>query len=104
LAEVKFEQKEQGNPGYGCDLAPIDFIAFASAGGAVAFAVPNRTKYGPRSNLHCARLDPPALMEAIVDAEENLPIPTTFVLSAAKAGQSELGLSPTVLMKFQFVI
>jgi hypothetical protein len=42
-------------------------------------------------------------MEAIVDAEENLPIPTTFVLSAAKAGESELGLSPTVLMKFQFV-
>ena len=37
LAEVKFEQKEIGNPEYGCDLAPIDFVAFAKACGADAF-------------------------------------------------------------------
>jgi thiamine pyrophosphate-dependent acetolactate synthase large subunit-like protein len=30
LAEVLFEQKELGNPTYGCELAPIDFVAFAS--------------------------------------------------------------------------
>jgi pyruvate dehydrogenase (quinone)/pyruvate decarboxylase len=35
LAEVKFEQKEIGNPEYGCTLAPIDFVAFAKACGAV---------------------------------------------------------------------
>ena len=29
LAEVKFEQKELGNPEFGCDLSPIDFAAFA---------------------------------------------------------------------------
>jgi pyruvate dehydrogenase (quinone) len=27
LAEVKFEQQEIGNPEYGCELAPIDFVA-----------------------------------------------------------------------------
>ena len=37
LAEVKFEQKEIGNPEYGCDLAPIDFVAFAKACGADGF-------------------------------------------------------------------
>ncbi len=37
LAEVKFEQKEIGNPEYGCDLAPIDFVAFAKACGAEGF-------------------------------------------------------------------
>jgi hypothetical protein len=26
LAEVKFEQQELGNPDFGCDLAPIDFV------------------------------------------------------------------------------
>ncbi len=37
LAEVKFEQKEIGNPEYGCSLAPIDFVAFAKACGAEGF-------------------------------------------------------------------
>lgn len=33
LAEVLFEQKELGNPTHGCELAPIDFVAFASLRG-----------------------------------------------------------------------
>jgi pyruvate dehydrogenase (quinone) len=37
LAEVKFEQKEIGNPEYGCTLAPMDFVAFAKACGADGF-------------------------------------------------------------------
>jgi len=37
LAEVRFEQKELGNPEYGCDLNPIDFVAFAKACGADGF-------------------------------------------------------------------
>jgi hypothetical protein len=37
LAEVKFEQKEIGNPEYGCTLTPIDFVAFAKAWGAEGF-------------------------------------------------------------------
>jgi hypothetical protein len=34
LAEVKFEQVGLGNPSFGCDLSPIDFVAFARACGA----------------------------------------------------------------------
>ena len=37
LAEVRFEQIELGNPAFGCDLAPIDFVAFARACGAEGF-------------------------------------------------------------------
>jgi pyruvate dehydrogenase (quinone) len=29
LGEVKFEQRELGNPEFGCELAPIDFVAYA---------------------------------------------------------------------------
>jgi pyruvate dehydrogenase (quinone) len=34
LAEVVFEQKELGNPPYGCELGGIDFAQVASACGA----------------------------------------------------------------------
>ena len=34
LAEVNFEQIELGNPSFGCDLSPIDFVAFSLACGA----------------------------------------------------------------------
>ena len=37
LAEVKFEQIELGNPSFGCDLSPIDFVAFARACGAEGY-------------------------------------------------------------------
>src|SRR6202789_814229 len=37
LAEVKFEQIELGNPSFGCELSPIDFVAFARACGADGF-------------------------------------------------------------------
>jgi hypothetical protein len=51
LAEVKFEQKEIGNPENGCDLPPIDIVASAAS-------VP--TKFGlpsaPRSILRSRRL------------------------------------------------
>lgn len=69
LAEVMFEQREIGNPDFGCNLPPIDFVSFAKACGADAF--------------HCERFDDikpaiqaaldspkPALVEAVVDPEE----------------------------------
>jgi pyruvate dehydrogenase (quinone)/pyruvate decarboxylase len=37
LAEVKFEQRDLGNPEFGCELSPIDFVAFAKACGADGF-------------------------------------------------------------------
>jgi pyruvate dehydrogenase (quinone) len=69
LAEVKFEQKEIGNPNYGCDLPPIDFVAFAKACGADAFHCERPDEIGPaiRAALSSPR---PALVEAVVDADE----------------------------------
>jgi pyruvate dehydrogenase (quinone)/pyruvate decarboxylase len=69
LAEVKFEQKEIGNPEYGCDLPPIDFVAFAKACGAEAFHCerPDEIRPAIRAALNSPK---PALVEAVVDADE----------------------------------
>jgi len=69
LAEVKFEQKEIGNPEYGCDLPPIDFVAFAKACGADAFRCerPDEVRPAISAALNSAKA---ALVEAIVDADE----------------------------------
>jgi pyruvate dehydrogenase (quinone) len=69
LAEVKFEQKEIGNPEYGCELAPIDFVAFAKACGADGFrcARPGEVRPAIAAALRSPRA---ALVEAVVDADE----------------------------------
>ena len=69
LAEVKFEQLEIGNPNYGCDLAPIDFVAFARACGADGFAASAPTKFGPAIEA-ALRSPKAAIVEAVVDANE----------------------------------
>jgi pyruvate dehydrogenase (quinone) len=69
LAEVKFEQKEIGNPEFGCDLAPIDFVAFAKACGAEGFRCERPEEV--RSAIQAALNSPGvAVVEAVVDAEE----------------------------------
>jgi pyruvate dehydrogenase (quinone) len=69
LAEVKFEQKEIGNPEYGCSLPPIDFVAFARACGADGFRCtkPEEIKPAISAALRSPRA---ALVEAVVDANE----------------------------------
>src|SRR3984885_3628162 len=69
LAEVKFEQKEIGNPEYGCTLSPIDFVAFAKACGADGFRCerPEEVRPAIAAALRSAK---PALVEAVVDADE----------------------------------
>jgi pyruvate dehydrogenase (quinone) len=69
LAEVKFEQKEIGNPEYGCDLAPIDFVAFAKACGAEGFHCekPDEVRGAIQAALNSPGV---AIVEAVVDAEE----------------------------------
>ena len=69
LAEVKFEQKEIGNPEYGCDLAPIDFVAFAKACGADGFRCEATEDIQPaiRAALNSPRA---AIVEAVVDPDE----------------------------------
>jgi pyruvate dehydrogenase (quinone)/pyruvate decarboxylase len=69
LGEVMFEQKEIGNPVYGCDLPPIDFVAFAKACGADAFHCEKPEQIRPA--ISAALSSPrPALVEAVVDAQE----------------------------------
>ena len=69
LAEVKFEQKEMGNPEYGCTLAPIDFVAFAKACGADGFRCERPEEV--RSAIQAALNSPgAAIVEALVDADE----------------------------------
>jgi pyruvate dehydrogenase (quinone) len=69
LAEVKFEQKEIGNPEYGCALSPIDFVAFAKACGADGFRCERPEEV--RSAIQAALNSPgAAIVEALVDAEE----------------------------------
>jgi pyruvate dehydrogenase (quinone) len=67
LGEVKFEQRELGNPEYGCDLSPIDFVAFARACGADGFRCtqPSEVRSAVANTLHSPRA---ALLEAAVDA------------------------------------
>lgn len=69
LAEVKFEQKEIGNPEYGCTLAPIDFVAVAKACGAEGFRCerPEEVRTAIQAALNSPGV---ALVEARVDAEE----------------------------------
>jgi pyruvate dehydrogenase (quinone)/pyruvate decarboxylase len=75
LAEVLFEQKELGNPIFGCELAPIDFVAFAKACGADGFRCthPNEVSSAVRDTLRSSR---PAVLEALVDPDENPALPS----------------------------
>jgi pyruvate dehydrogenase (quinone) len=69
LAEVKFEQIELGNPSFGCDLSPIDFVAFARACGAEGYRCERPEEVRPA--IQAARRSPrPALVEAVVDPNE----------------------------------
>jgi pyruvate dehydrogenase (quinone) len=75
LAEVLFEQKELGNPTYGCDLAPIDFVAFAKACGAEGFQCshPGEVASAIRATLRSSRT---AVLEVQVDADEKPALPS----------------------------
>jgi pyruvate dehydrogenase (quinone)/pyruvate decarboxylase len=69
LAEVMFEQREIGNPDFGCALPQMDFVSFARACGADAFHCKTPDEIAPaiRAALSSPRT---ALVEALVDAEE----------------------------------
>ncbi len=69
LAQVTFEQKEIGNPVYGCELGHIDFAAYAVAVGAQGFRA---SKIG---DLHTAiqawlAVSGPAVLDVQVDPAE----------------------------------
>lgn len=70
-----FEQKELGNPTYGCELAPIDFAAFAKACGADGFKCthPSEVSAAIRATLHSPRS---AVLEVLVDPNEKPSLPS----------------------------
>ncbi len=69
LAEVRFEQRDIGYPEYGCALGHIDFAAYARAVGAAGFRCATPAEIGPA--IRAALATPgPALIDAIVDADE----------------------------------
>ena len=69
LAEVKFEQRDLGNPEFGCALSPIDFVAFAKACGADGFRCTQPNEVRPAITAMLASPGA-ALLEAVVDANE----------------------------------
>jgi pyruvate dehydrogenase (quinone) len=75
LAEVLFEQQELGNPTYGCELAPIDFVAFAKACGAdgLRCSHPAEVKAALQATLRSPRT---AVLEVLVDANEKPALPS----------------------------
>ncbi len=58
LAEVRFEQEDLKYPSFGCDLPPIDFVAFAKACGADGYRCASPRKSVPQSNPHSVRIKP----------------------------------------------
>jgi pyruvate dehydrogenase (quinone)/pyruvate decarboxylase len=69
LANVTFEQKEAGFGVFGCELSPIDFVAFAQACGADGFRCAEPDQIRPAIEA-AFRSPKPAIIEAIVDPEE----------------------------------
>ncbi len=69
LSEVRFEQKDLGNPEFGCDLSPIDFVAFAKACGADGFACSTPSDLPSAMDAFLAS-PKTALLEASVDPNE----------------------------------
>jgi pyruvate dehydrogenase (quinone) len=69
LSEVKFEQRDLGNPEFGCELSPIDFALFAQSCGAEGFACNSPVNIDPAMRAFLAS-PKPAILEASVDPAE----------------------------------
>jgi pyruvate dehydrogenase (quinone)/pyruvate oxidase len=88
LGMIKWEQMVfLGNPEYGCELQPIDFVKFAEACGGTGFSIEDPAECGPI--LDAALATPgPVLVEAVVDPFEP-PLPPKITRDqATKFAQS----------------
>jgi len=83
LGQIKWEQMVfLGNPEYGCELEPIDFVAFAEACGGRGFRIEEHDRCG--AVLDEALAEPgPAIIEAVVDPYEP-PYPPKFTADQAR--------------------
>jgi pyruvate dehydrogenase (quinone)/pyruvate oxidase len=94
LGQIKWEQMVfLGNPEYGCELAPIDFAAFARACGGKGYTIEDPHRCG--EILETALNEPgPVIVEAVVDPHEPPMPPKTTVKQAAKLAESLLRGTP----------
>src|SRR3954467_8127939 len=85
LGQIKWEQMVfLGNPEYGVDLAPIDFVKFAEACGAVGFRIDDPKECGAiLDRALSSNAAGPVLIEAVVDPfEAPMPAKVTFEQAA----------------------
>ena len=90
LGQIKWEQMVfLGNPEYGCELQPIDFVGVARACGAQATRIEDPAKCG--ETLQEALATPgPVLIEAVVDPNEP-PMPPKATLQPDGASRRKPG-------------
>ena len=85
LGQIKWEQMVfLGNPEFGVDLAPIDFVKFAEACGAVGFRIDDPKECGAiLDSALSSNTSGPVLIEAVVDPfEAPMPAKVTFEQAA----------------------
>lgn len=84
LGQIKWEQMVfLGNPEFGVDLQPIDFVKFAEACGAVGFRIDDPKDCGAiLDRALAANVNGPVVIEAVVDPFE-APMPAKVTLEQA---------------------
>jgi pyruvate dehydrogenase (quinone)/pyruvate oxidase len=83
LGQIKWEQMVfLGNPEYGCELAPIDFAAFARACGGAGYTIEDPARCGDILSEALAHPGP-VIVEALVDPHEP-PMPPKATLEQTK--------------------
>lgn len=104
LGQIKWEQMVfLGNPEYGCELQPVDFVGVARAFGAQAYAVDDPEKCGDVVAQALATPGP-VVVEAVVDPNEP-PMPGRikpkqalhFAQSLAKGTPERMKIAGTVM-------
>jgi pyruvate dehydrogenase (quinone) len=94
LGQIKWEQMVfLGNPEFGCELQPIDFVAFARACGGQGFTIEQPESCG--AILDAALRTPgPVIIEAVVDPHEPPMPPKATAQQLAKLAQSLIRGTP----------
>ncbi len=88
LGQIKWEQMVfLGNPEYGCDLQPIDFVAFARACGGEGFRIEDPVEC-PSVLAEALSRPGPVIVEAVVDPFEPPRPPKITVEQAARFAEA----------------
>ena len=94
LGQIKWEQMVfLGNPEYGCDLNPIDFVRFAESCGGAGFRIEDPLDCGKILD-RALRTRGPVLIEAVVDPFEPPMPPKVTVDQAEKLGKALAKATP----------